>query len=148
VDERPFNLVRQFIREMPIKKRPTLAQLKKRSSARASSCSSTEDERSRRSPKLLTDVEERQRALERARQIAAAKAGKLSDAQEARFGASRRSSASPRPTNSATYHPHPYPPRRGGEDSGKRDYHPRPRRRSRASGGGRGRGGEGSRIPR
>ncbi|MGE5746041.1 MAG: TerB family tellurite resistance protein [Solirubrobacterales bacterium] len=85
VDERPFNLVRQFIREMPIKKRPTLAQLKEAVKRQSFILLHDEERAVQALPKLLPDVEERQRALERARQIAAAKAGKLSDAQEARF---------------------------------------------------------------
>jgi pimeloyl-ACP methyl ester carboxylesterase len=85
VDERPFNLVRQFIQEMPIKKRPTLAQLKEAVKRQSFILLLDEERAVKALPKLLPDVEERQRALARARQIAAAKAGKLSDAQEARF---------------------------------------------------------------
>ena len=85
VDERPFNLVRQFIQEMPVKKRPTLAQLKEAVKRQSFILLHDEERAIKALPKLLPDVEERQRALARARQIAAAKAGNLSDAQEARF---------------------------------------------------------------
>jgi pimeloyl-ACP methyl ester carboxylesterase len=85
VDERPFNLVRQFIQEMPAKKRPTLAQLKEAIKRQSFILLLDEERAVKALPKLLPDMEERQRALGRARQIAAAKAGKLSDAQEARF---------------------------------------------------------------
>jgi pimeloyl-ACP methyl ester carboxylesterase len=85
VDERPFNLVRQFIQEMPIEKRPTLAQLKE-AFKRQSFILLLDEERALKAlPKLIPDMKERQRALERARQIATARAGKLSAAQEARF---------------------------------------------------------------
>ena len=85
VDERPFNLVRQFIQEMPVKKRPTLAQLKEAVKRQSFILLLDEERAVKALPKLLPDVEERQRALERARQIATARAGKLSDAQEVRF---------------------------------------------------------------
>ncbi|HTX72610.1 MAG TPA: DUF3141 domain-containing protein [Rectinemataceae bacterium] len=85
VDERPFNLVRQFIQEMPIKERPTLAQLKEAIKRQSFILLLDEDRAVKALPKLLPDVEERLRALERARQIATARAGKLSAAQEARF---------------------------------------------------------------
>jgi len=85
VDERPFNLVRQFIQELPIKKRPTLAQLKEAVKRQSFILLLDEERAVKALPKLIPDVDERQRALARARQIAAAKAGKLSAAQEARF---------------------------------------------------------------
>jgi hypothetical protein len=85
VDERPFNLVRQFIQEMPVKKRPTLAQLKEAIKRQSFILLLDEERAVKALPKLLPDVEERQRALARARQIATARAGKLSAAQEARF---------------------------------------------------------------
>jgi pimeloyl-ACP methyl ester carboxylesterase len=85
VDERPFNLVRQFIQEMPVKERPTLAQLKEAIKRQSFILLLDEERAVKALPKLLPDVEERQRALERARQIATARAGKLSAAQEARF---------------------------------------------------------------
>ena len=85
VDERPFNLLRQFIQEMPIKKRPTIAQLKEAVKRQSFILVLDEERAVKALPKLIPDVDERQRALARARQIAAAKAGKLSDAQEARF---------------------------------------------------------------
>ena len=85
VDERPFNLVRQFIQEMPVKKRPTLAQLKEAVKRQSFILLHDEERAIKALPKLLPDVEERQRALARARQIATARAGKLSAAQDARF---------------------------------------------------------------
>jgi hypothetical protein len=84
-DERPFRLIQQFIREAPAHERPTLAKLKE-TFRRQSFVLLIDEERAVNAlPKLLPEMEDRNRALELVFQIATARAGKLNDSQEARF---------------------------------------------------------------
>jgi len=85
IDERPFRLVQQFIREAPSDKRPTLTQLKQ-AFRRQSFILLLDEERAVNSlPKLLPEMDQRRQALELVYHIATARAGKLNDSQDARF---------------------------------------------------------------
>ncbi len=86
VDERPFRLIQQFIREAPIDRRPTLAQLKQAFRRQMFILLLDEEKALNALPKLLPEMDQRHRAFELARRIATAREGKLNDSQEKRFG--------------------------------------------------------------
>ncbi|MGO9018526.1 MAG: DUF3141 domain-containing protein [Syntrophobacteraceae bacterium] len=85
VDERPFRLIQQFIREAPTDRRPTLAQLKQAFRRQMFILLLDEERAVNALPKLLPEIDQRHRAFELVRQIATARAGKLNDSQEKRF---------------------------------------------------------------
>jgi hypothetical protein len=85
VDERPFRLARQIIREAPDDKRPTLARCKQAFKRQWFVLLMDEERAINALPKLLPDPDERALALELAHRIATARTGKLEDSQQARF---------------------------------------------------------------
>ncbi len=85
VDERPFRLIQQFIREAPSDTRPTLAQLKQAFKRQMFILLLDEERAVNALPKLLPEIDLRHRAFELTRGIATAREGKLNDSQETRF---------------------------------------------------------------
>jgi len=85
VDERPFRLVQQLIRQAPADKRPTLAQVKQAFKRQWFVLLMDEERAINALPKLLPDPDERAPALEFVHRIATARTGKLEDSQQARF---------------------------------------------------------------
>ena len=85
VDERPFRLIQQFLREIPDDKRPTMEQLKQ-AFRRQSFVLLIDEERAINAlPKLLPEMDQRNRAFELVHQIATARAGKLDNSQETKI---------------------------------------------------------------
>jgi pimeloyl-ACP methyl ester carboxylesterase len=85
VDERPFRLIQQFIREAPRDNRPTVAQLKQAFRRQFFVLLMDEERAVNALPKLLPEMDQRFHALELVRRIATAMTGKLNDSQEKRF---------------------------------------------------------------
>jgi pimeloyl-ACP methyl ester carboxylesterase len=85
IDERPFRLIQQFIREAPSDRRPTLAQLKQAFKRQMFLLFLDEERAVNALPKLLPEMDQRHRAYELVHQIATARAGKLDDSQKTRF---------------------------------------------------------------
>jgi len=85
VDERPFRLIQQFIREAPADGRPTLAKLKQAFRRQMFILLVDEERAVNALPKLLPEMDQRRRAMELVRRIATAREGKLDDSQEKRF---------------------------------------------------------------
>ncbi|NLJ29673.1 DUF3141 domain-containing protein [Desulforhabdus amnigena] len=85
VDERPFRLAQQLIREAPADERPTLAQLKQALKRQWFILLMDEERAINALPKLLPDPDRRALALELVYRIATARTGKLEDSQQVRF---------------------------------------------------------------
>jgi hypothetical protein len=85
VDERPFHLIQQFIREAPADRRPTLAELKAAFRSQRYILFLDHERAVNALPKLLPEQDQRQQALELVHQIATTSAGKLNKSQEIAF---------------------------------------------------------------
>jgi pimeloyl-ACP methyl ester carboxylesterase len=85
VDERPFRMARQIIREAPAGERPTLAQLKQAFKRQWFVLLMDEERAINALPKLLPDRDRRALALELVYRIATARTGRLEDSQQARL---------------------------------------------------------------
>ncbi len=85
VDERPFRMAQQIIREAPEDKRPSLAELKQAFKRQWFVLLMDEERAINALPKLLPDPEQRTLALEFVYRIATATSGKLEASKLARF---------------------------------------------------------------
>lgn len=84
IDERPYNLIRRMMSEMPAESRPTLAQMKEAVKRQSFVLLLDAEQAVNALPKLLPEMKQRQQALQIARKVATAR-GRLSGQQEARF---------------------------------------------------------------
>ncbi len=84
IDERPYNLMRRMMTEMPADQRPTLAQMKDAVKQQSFVLLIDAERAVNALPKLLPDMKQRQHALQVARKVASSR-GPLSVQQEQRF---------------------------------------------------------------